>query len=180
MDRRSDAPVLLEIGSRRGGFLAELARRNPGAECVGIEYRKTWVREARRKASRQSLANLRYVCADAREVVGELLLPGELSEVYVLFPDPWHKKRHLPRRLLQPAFLTQLARVMRTGAPLYVLTDVADYARCLRADLQLVEALEPLPRAAWPDESRWGPCRMHSSPGLLAGAVERIYLRRRS
>ncbi|MAE71394.1 MAG: tRNA (guanosine(46)-N7)-methyltransferase TrmB [Gemmatimonadetes bacterium] len=170
--------VLIEIGSRRGGFLAHLAERNPDAECIGIEYRATWAREARESARRRGLDNLRYICADAREVVRHLLMPEEVDEVYVLFPDPWHKKRHLPRRLLQPGFLRDLSRIMKRGAPLYILTDIADYARCIERDLLEVADLEPLPESLWPDESDWGPSRKDRYPRLPEEVVIRVFRRR--
>ncbi len=178
--REGSGRVLLEVGSRRGGFLAHLAEKNPGAECIGIEYRAAWANKARESTRRRGLENLRYICADARDVVRHLLMSEEIAEVYILFPDPWHKKRHLPRRLLQPEFMRDLTRVMKPGAPLYILTDIADYADCIRRDLDQVDGLEPLPKAMWPNESDWGPSRKDRYPRLPDEVVQRVFLRRRA
>lgn len=170
--------LLLEIGSRHGGFIETLARRNPTDECLGVEYRGIWVRDAREKAKRRGIQNIRYLCLDARMVVAHLLGAQEASEVYVLFPDPWPKKRHRRRRLLQASFLSQLARVMKPGAALFVLTDVAAYADFVREEAARVPELRPLPQDRWPDEALWGPTRRERVTHLLEGKVERVFLER--
>lgn len=172
--------LLLEIGSRHGGFMETLARRNPDDECLGLEYRYVWARDAREKARRRELGNIRYLCGDARIVVQRLLEPASVAEVYVLFPDPWPKKRHRKRRLLQAPFLADLARVMLPGAPLFVLTDVEDYAVFIAQEVSLVPQLEPLPAEDMPDEATtWGPTRRERVPHLLEDSVQRIFARRR-
>ena len=137
----------LEIGSRHGGFLEALARRHPADECLGIEYRFAWVNGARERAARRGLRNVRYLCTDARIAVRRLFRNEELSSVHIFFPDPWPKKRHRSRRLLQAPFLEELAVIMEPGAPLYVLTDVEDYAVFAAQEVSRVADLEPLPES---------------------------------
>lgn len=171
----------LEIGSRHGGFIEDLARRNPDAECYGIEYRYIWTKGAREKAFRRGLSNIRYFCGDARIVVRRFFRAGELEAAFVFFPDPWPKARHEKRRLLQSSFLQDLGQLLVPGAPLYILTDVREYAEFIREQAAAAENLEPLPEEAWPnEETDWGPTRRERVPHLLQDDVERIFLRRRT
>jgi tRNA (guanine-N7-)-methyltransferase len=81
------------------------------------------------QADKLGLGNLRVLCADAVEVLRECLPEGAIDEVVIFFPDPWPKKRHQKRRLIQPAFVAVLARALRPGGRLRLATDWADYAR---------------------------------------------------
>lgn len=171
---------LLEIGSRHGGFIEHLARRNSDAECFGIEYRYIWVKGAREKAVRRGLPNIRYFCGDARIVVRRFFRPGEIETAYVFFPDPWPKARHEKRRLLQAGFLRDLSKLLGPGGKLFILTDVADYAMFIREQADNVDTLEALPESDWPNEDEeWGPTRRDRVPHLLQDDVEKIFLRRR-
>lgn len=122
------APRSLEIGFGNGDNLAELAVRHPERDYLGIEVHDPGVGHVLLRLERDGLANVRLARHDAVEVVSHWLPPGSIDEALIFFPDPWHKKRHHKRRLVQPAFLDRLARVMEPGARLHLATDWAPYA----------------------------------------------------
>jgi tRNA (guanine-N7-)-methyltransferase len=130
------APRTLEIGFGNGDNLAALAARHPERDYLGIEVHDPGVGHLLMRIERENLQNIRIARHDAVEVVAAWLPPGSIDEVLILFPDPWHKKRHHKRRLVQLPFLGQLARVMPRGARLHLATDWAPYAE------QMLEACE--------------------------------------
>ncbi len=123
-----EAPRTLEIGFGNGESLAALAARHPERDYLGVEVHEPGVGHLLLAIERQGLGNLRIACHDAVEVVERWLPAACLDEVLVFFPDPWPKKRHHKRRLVQPAFLERLARVMAPGARLHLATDWENYA----------------------------------------------------
>jgi tRNA (guanine-N7-)-methyltransferase len=139
----------VEIGFGRGEFLVDLAARRPEDAFVGIELsHKRTVKMARRLA-RLELANVRLIEARAERAVEELFAPGSVSEFWINFSDPWPKKRHHKRRLLQPAFVADLARRLAPGGALEVATDDPSYAEwideVLAAEPRLANAHAPEP-----------------------------------
>jgi tRNA (guanine-N7-)-methyltransferase len=134
-----EAPRTLEIGFGNGDILAALAARNPDRDYFGVEVHDPGVGHLLRCIEHEGLTNIRIARHDAVEVVSRWLPPGTLDEVLIFFPDPWHKKRHNKRRLVQPAFLDQLDRVMAPGARLHLATDWAPYAE------QMLAACEAAP-----------------------------------
>ena len=122
------APCILEIGFGMGETTAEVAQRQPENNFLGIEVHSPGVGSLLRKIAERQLDNVRIVQHDAVEVVRDMIAPGSLRGIHVFFPDPWPKKRHHKRRLLQPAFVTELARRLEPGGYLHVATDWQDYA----------------------------------------------------
>ena len=122
------APRTLEIGFGNGENLAGLALRHPERDYLGVEVHEPGVGHLLLRMEREALGNIRIARHDAIEVVARWLPPASLDEVLIFFPDPWHKKRHHKRRLVQAGFLEQLARAMAPGARLHLATDWADYA----------------------------------------------------
>jgi tRNA (guanine-N7-)-methyltransferase len=129
------APRALEIGFGNGEHLAALAAAHPGRDYFGIEVHRPGVGHLLMLAATNNLANLRVSTHDAVEVLREQIAPGSLDEVLVLFPDPWHKKRHHKRRLIQPPFVELIASRLRAGGVLQLATDWEEYA------LQMLEVL---------------------------------------
>lgn len=129
----------LEIGFGNGEFLASLADRQPGRDFLGIEVHPPGVGHLLHLAANAELTNLRVSRHDAVEVVRDQLGPSSLDEVLVLFPDPWHKKRHHKRRLVNPAFASLIASRLVVGGRLHLATDWEDYAR------QMIEVLDAEP-----------------------------------
>ena len=127
------APRTLEIGFGMGDALLELAQAHPERDFVGVEVYPPGIGRFLLRVEQAGLGNVRVVCADAVEVLGRHLPPGSLDELLVLFPDPWPKKRHHKRRLVNAAFLALAARVLAPGGRLRIATDWADYAQAIAA-----------------------------------------------
>ena len=129
------APCTLEIGFGNGEHLAALAAAHPERDYFGIEVHRPGVGHLLLLASLNNLTNVRASSHDAVEVLREQIAEGSLDEVLVLFPDPWHKKRHHKRRLIQPPFVELIASRLRQGGVLRLATDWKEYA------LQMLEVL---------------------------------------
>lgn len=121
-------PVWLEIGFGGGEHLVWQASQNPQVGLIGCEPFLNGVAKVLGEVDRQELNNIRLHNDDARQVI-DWLPAGQIERCFILFPDPWPKKRHAKRRLLTPDFLRELARVMKPGAELRFATDIADYVR---------------------------------------------------
>lgn len=122
------APRIVEIGFGNGANLIQMAAQRPTADFLGIEVHRPGVGRVLMDIERLGLNNVRVSNHDAVEVIGEQLPQGCLDEVLVLFPDPWHKKRHHKRRLLNAAFVALLAGALKTGGMLRAATDWEHYA----------------------------------------------------
>jgi tRNA (guanine-N7-)-methyltransferase len=120
--------VWLEIGFGAGEHLAWQARAHPGVGLIGAEPYLTAVAQLLSRVESERLANIRLHADDALAVL-DWLPAASLARVFVLFPDPWPKKRHHKRRLIAPDAVARLARVLRPGAELRIATDIGDYAR---------------------------------------------------
>ena len=129
------APRTLEIGFGNGEHLAALATLHPERDYLGIEVHRPGVGHLLLLAATNNLTNLRASAHDAVEVLREQIAEGALDEVLVLFPDPWHKKRHHKRRLIRPPFVELIASRLRQGGVLRLATDWEEYA------LQMLEVL---------------------------------------
>jgi len=129
------APCTLEIGFGNGEHLAALAAAHPERDYFGIEVHRPGVGHLLMLAAKRNIANLRASSHDAVEVLRDQIAPGALNEVLVLFPDPWHKKRHNKRRLIQPAFVELVASRLAPGGVFRLATDWEPYA------LQMLEVL---------------------------------------
>jgi tRNA (guanine-N7-)-methyltransferase len=123
------APLALEIGPGRGAFALDHAARHPEIDLVAIESRRSDCELIRARAARRGLRNLIVIQGDARLLVPRLFAPGSLSAVHVHFPDPWWKKRHHKRRLIEAEFAALLRRLLVPGATVDFRTDVPAYAR---------------------------------------------------
>ena len=135
-----DAPRMLEIGFGAGEALLEFAGAHPQMDCIGIEVHRPGVGRLLLGAETASLRNLRVICHDAVEVLQQQLAPASIALVHIFFPDPWPKKRHHKRRLLNASFVHELALRLAPGGYLHVATDWENYAQAILATL----AAEPL------------------------------------
>ncbi len=122
------APVVMEIGFGNGDNLCHLARVNPDTDFLGVEVHRPGIGSLLLKLDRDGIENVRVICADAALVLATRIPKASLTAVYLLFPDPWPKKRHHKRRLLQHGFVTQIGECLCPGGDLYVATDWQDYA----------------------------------------------------
>src|SRR3954453_22599242 len=128
------APRLIEIGFGNGEALIEFAKSHPEIDCIGIEVHRPGVGHLLLDAQALELKNVRVISHDAVEVL-EKLAPESISFVHIFFPDPWPKKRHHKRRLIQPAFVRLLASRLAAGATLHCATDWEPYAEQMLAVL---------------------------------------------
>ena len=121
-------PKILEIGFGMGETTAAIAALHPQHDFLAIDVHAPGVGSLLRLIDREHLTNLRIVNHDAVDVVQQMIAPGALAAVHVFFPDPWPKKRHHKRRLLQPAFVHALAERLEPAGYLHTATDWEDYA----------------------------------------------------
>jgi tRNA (guanine-N7-)-methyltransferase len=120
-------PLHLDIGSARGRFLLAMAQRDPGHNCLGVEIRRALVAAAEADREALGLGNLRYLFCNANVSLQAWLgaLPsGQLERVSIQFPDPWFKKKHHKRRVLQPPLLLAIAGALQPGQQLFLQSDV--------------------------------------------------------
>ncbi len=129
------APVTLEIGFGNGESLAEQAAAAPQRDFLGIEVHRPGVGHLLQCIERRGLANLRIICHDAVEVLAHMLAPASLDTVQLFFPDPWPKKRHHKRRIVQPDFVALVAERLRPGGLFHLATDWPPYAEHMLAVL---------------------------------------------
>ena len=123
-----EAPAVLEIGFGDGEVLLETATRHPDWNCIGVEVHEPGIGHCLLGIEQRELTNVRLINADAIDVLRSWLTPASLARVHLFFPDPWHKKRHHKRRIVQPAFIDKVARVLCSGGVLRMATDWAPYA----------------------------------------------------
>ncbi|OGA36980.1 MAG: tRNA (guanosine(46)-N7)-methyltransferase TrmB [Betaproteobacteria bacterium RIFCSPLOWO2_12_FULL_64_23] len=133
------APTILEIGFGMGETTARIAQAHPENNYLGIEVHTPGVGSLLKRIAEDGLANLRLVQHDAVEVLEHMIAPAALAGAHVFFPDPWPKKRHHKRRLIQPGFVALLASRLAPGAYLHAATDWQEYAEQILA----VFAAEP-------------------------------------
>ncbi|WP_343607163.1 tRNA (guanosine(46)-N7)-methyltransferase TrmB [Roseateles sp.] len=138
------APVVFEIGFGMGGPTAQIARTLPGTDFIGCEVHEPGVGALLKLIGEQDIPNIRIFQHDAVEVLDQMIPPGSLAGVHIYFPDPWHKKRHNKRRLVQPPFVAKLVKHLAPGGYLHLATDWEPYAQqmleVLSADPDLVNA----------------------------------------
>lgn len=127
-----NAKRIFEIGFGNGELLATVAERDPEIDYIGVEVHAPGVGHLLIKVKEAGLSNVRVFQEDAVEVLEEAIPEQALDGVCIFFPDPWHKKRHFKRRLVQPAFVETLASRIKPGGFLHIATDWQDYAEhCL-------------------------------------------------
>ncbi|PTU66543.1 MULTISPECIES: tRNA (guanosine(46)-N7)-methyltransferase TrmB [Chromobacterium] len=134
------APKILEIGFGMGGATAEIAAANPAQDYLGVEVHSPGVGNLCKLIAEKELSNLRIIRHDAVEVLDHMLADGSLDGVHIFFPDPWHKKRHNKRRLIQAPLVEKLVAKLKPGGYLHAATDWEDYA------LQIMEVFSGQPQ----------------------------------
>lgn len=169
-----DAPRVLEIGFGDGDTLVQLAALHPDRDYLGIEVHPPGVGHCLLAADAAGLSNLRVVQHDAVEVLERALPDAAFDEVLVYFADPWPKKRHHKRRLVQPPFLRLLARKMKAGGVLRLATDWEPYAEwMLDALAQVPEFRNRAPEGRYVPRPAERPETKFERRGLRLGHVAR-------
>ncbi len=146
------APLVLEIGFGNGEQLLHSARAEPARDFIGVEVHRPGVGRLMNALAAADIGNVRLYNHDAVEVLRQQVAPGTLAEVRIYFPDPWHKKRHNKRRLIQHEFLDLLASRVATGGRLHLATDWADYAEHMQETLRAAQ--------------HWRACAEYADPAL--------------
>jgi len=133
------APVHLELGFGDGQVLKTLASRHPEHDYLGVEVHRPGVGRLMRELADLEIDNVRIACTDGSEFLQRRIAESSLSGIMIFFPDPWPKKKHHKRRLIQPAFVAMAASRLQPGGSLHLATDWEDYA------LQMLEVLSAEP-----------------------------------
>ena len=169
------APVVLEIGSGMGETTAEIARANPDTDYIATEVHAPGVGSLLKKIDSLELSNLRIIRHDAAEVLERMILDGALAGIHLFFPDPWPKKRHHKRRLLQAPFAALAARKLAPGGYLHAATDWPEYAQ------QIDAILSANPEFEKATEGKTRPTTKFERRGLGLGHPVRdlVFLRRK-
>ena len=162
------APTVLEIGFGMGGATAAIAAARPDTNFIGVEVHEPGVGALLKLIDEGSLQNLRIVQHDAVEVLRHMVALRSLAGVHIYFPDPWHKKRHHKRRLIQPGFVSQLVRYLAPGGYLHCATDWEPYAQ------QMLEVLSAEPQLHNTNEGyaprpEWRPLTKFEHRGMKLG-----------
>jgi tRNA (guanine-N7-)-methyltransferase len=135
----NSAPVTLEIGFGNGDSLLQQAMRSPERNYLGIEVHRPGVGQLLHRAAEAGVHNLRVINHDAVEVLREMIPRDSLDCVQLFFPDPWHKRRHHKRRIVQPEFAQSIRGLLRQGGTFHMATDWLDYAMHMLAVMEQSE-----------------------------------------
>jgi tRNA (guanine-N7-)-methyltransferase len=146
-----EAPLIVEIGSGQGHAIVHAATSRPDADFLAIEVFRAGLARTMLDADRAGARNLRLVEANAPEVLQHLLPEASVDELWIFFPDPWHKKKHTKRRLVAEGFGAIAARALKDGGMLRLATDWEDYA------LQMREVMSAAPDFEATFEGEWAP-----------------------
>jgi tRNA (guanine-N7-)-methyltransferase len=169
------APLVLEIGSGMGETTARIAAQRPDTDFIAVEVHGPGVGSLLKLIEAQGLKNLRVIRHDALEVLEHMIADASLAAIHLFFPDPWPKKRHHKRRLVQAGFAALAARKLAPGGLLHVATDWEDYAG------QIVEVLMAEPALRADNDARSRPATKFELRGLKLGhKVHDFVFRRRS
>lgn len=122
------APCVVEIGFGMGGTLFEMARAQPQFNYLGIEVYRPGIGHLLRRLETEGITNVRVIAGDAMEVMRDTIADASLAAIHVFFPDPWPKKRHHKRRIVQPQSVALFVRKLVPGGVLHLATDWEDYA----------------------------------------------------
>lgn len=176
------APLVLEIGSGTGESTAALAAAAPEVDHLAVEVFEPGLAQLLMRVDAAGLTNLRLLRGDAVELLDAVLAPGSLTGIRIFFPDPWPKRRHRKRRLVQPEFVALAASRLCPGATLHLATDWDDYATQMRA----VCAAEPLLEntaadqpGGWTPRPGWRPVTRFEERARVEGRDVRDLLYRR-
>ena len=170
------APLVLEIGSGMGETTIAIAKDHPEADFIAVEVHGPGIGSLLNAIERERLTNVRVMRHDAVEVLEQMVDDASLTAIHLFFPDPWPKKRHHKRRLVQPAFAALMARKLMPGGSLHAATDWPDYAEQMAAVFTAEALLEPAQTgfAARP------PTKFESRGRKLGHPIRDLHFRRRT
>ena len=148
----AERPLIIEIGFGNGHYLAALAQQHPDCNVLGVEISGQALSKAEDKLARAGLDNARVVYCRAETLLHHLLTPSSVQEFHINYPDPWFKRRHAGRRLMQRGTLDALASRLIVGGKLYLATDILAYAEMSHELLSQTPSLSNCLPAPWLDQ----------------------------
>ncbi|QIG38227.1 tRNA (guanosine(46)-N7)-methyltransferase TrmB [Microbacterium sp. 4R-513] len=176
-----EAPLVVEIGSGQGHAIVHAAASAPDRDFLAIEVFKAGLARTMLDADKAGARNLRLVEANAPEVLEHLLPEASVDELWVFFPDPWHKKKHTKRRLVTPEFAATAARALRDGGTLRLATDWEEYAHQMRDVLDAAAGFERVFEGEWADRFAGRVLTAFERKGARAGrSIRDLTYRRRA
>jgi tRNA (guanine-N7-)-methyltransferase len=137
--------LVLEIGSGMGESTIEIAKAHPEVDFIAVEVHGPGVGSLLNRIAAERLSNIRVIRHDAIDVLERMIADASLAAIHLFFPDPWPKKRHHKRRMVQPEFAALAASKLRDGGVLHAATDWPDYAEHMHAVFSRERLLEPAP-----------------------------------
>lgn len=140
----NDLPLVLEIGFGMGKSLVEMAKNSPTLNFIGVEVHKPGVGACISLAVDEDVTNLKLYEHDAIEVLANCIPDKSLATVQLFFPDPWHKKKHHKRRIVQASFVESIRQKLKIGGVFHMATDWQNYAECMLEDMQSSAGFENL------------------------------------
>ncbi|MCL2720190.1 MAG: tRNA (guanosine(46)-N7)-methyltransferase TrmB [Treponema sp.] len=171
--------LTVEIGFGSGFATAEIAQANPDKNYLGIEVHKPGIGRLLWEIENRNLSNIRIIEYDAVQVFEKMIPSDSLDAIHIFFPDPWPKKRHRKRRLIQRPFTNILASCLKAGGYLYMVTDWEDYAAHALEELTLTDSLKNMYDDFAPIQS-WRPKTRFENKGLeKEHKINEIYFTRR-
>ena len=174
-----DAPLVVEVGSGMGETTAAIAGAHPGTDYVAIEVHLPGVGALLKRIEAMGLSNLRVVRHDAIEVLTHMIGDASLAGLHIFFPDPWPKKRHHKRRILQPTFAALVARKLAPGGVFHAATDWPEYAEHMLAVLSAEPLLENTAEAYAPRPASRPLTKFENRGVKLGHEVRDLLFRRR-
>lgn len=166
----NDNPVTLEIGFGNGDSLAQMAQADPERNFMGIEVHTPGVGHLLHLVGEQGLQNVRVMNTDAVEILQQRIPPASLERVQLFFPDPWHKKKHHKRRIVQPDFVKLLASCLHEGGIFHMATDWKDYAEHMLAVMQAsADFTNTATELPWSPRPDYRPLTKFENRGLKLG-----------
>lgn len=133
--------LVIEIGFGMGDTLLAMATQEPATNFIGIEVHQPGIGKLLHGIAEQQLQNLKIVCRDATEVLASCIAPETVDRIQIFFPDPWPKKKHRKRRIVQPEFMALLQERLKPGGQIHLATDWEEYALYMREVMEAVPGL---------------------------------------
>jgi tRNA (guanine-N7-)-methyltransferase len=139
-----DAPLVVEVGFGMGDSLLEMAQNEPDKDFLGIEVHPPGVGRLINEAGKLGIKNLKVYMADANDVMEDCIPSGKAERFQLYFPDPWHKKKHTKRRIVQASFIRKVREILKSGGVFHLATDWEHYSEHMMEEMSLAKGFENL------------------------------------